>query len=330
MKRNIVWGIFLANLVILVPYKFFPIVLQNRLALNYIEETESTRYYVPIALDDEHPCNISTVNQVMLLADMYFFTNSNIGRRIIIRGIANCLQNNNIEQYFLDNAQSLCNDQDPYVLITCGEIYWILNDTQRAFIYWQQIPDYDSFLVLQGHKAYQLSNNGLAIYIYKIANMVNPQPQKTKVEMYRDLCHLALSKNDLDQALEWCQILVEQDPLSPAYLLLGRVYYERGEYIKAQNAFTESIRLDSSKASPYFWLGMTYWQTENIDNAEKQFRLAINVQPNYPYPHLYLARLLIDRGDIESATQELNFVIQLGAPDTLLEETKKLLSDITE
>lgn len=153
-------------------------------------------------------------------------------------------------------------------------------------------------------------------------------------------------RRDLRTAIEKWRRAIALNPSDPDYQYnIGLAFFESKEYPKAQDRFTEALRLCPIYFKAYFVLGAIYSRMRKFKEAEAQikqglmfhpnnslalinlgaiysiqrdfdaairmFEKAISLSPKEPRAYLGLAKLYAARGDIDNANRCFKAVIKL-------------------
>lgn len=95
---------------------------------------------------------------------------------------------------------------------------------------------------------------------------------------------------------------------------IGAVYYEQGNFEKAQTIFEGLVELDPTSADAQSSLGAVYTQTYQNDAALEHLNKAIEIDPNQIAPYVNRAEVYIRQQKIEEAVADLKRAIDLD-PD---------------
>ncbi|MFZ5917726.1 MAG: CheR family methyltransferase [Chloroflexota bacterium] len=113
-------------------------------------------------------------------------------------------------------------------------------------------------------------------------------------------------------ALNLLQEIVAQDPeCAPAYLALGRLHADKGEWETAQRWCEKAIEKDSLNPEPYFTLAMIAWERENLDEAVSLVKKTLYLDPLFILGHYALANIHRQQGKEEMARRSLQNVRRL-------------------
>ncbi len=103
---------------------------------------------------------------------------------------------------------------------------------------------------------------------------------------------VALEEDPLtaDEAMENYNKVVELDSnYAPAHINLGTLYYNRGDYEKAEGCYRRAIELDPRYALAWFDLGNVLDETLRLPEAIRAYEAAVGIAPTYADAHYNLA-----------------------------------------
>jgi serine/threonine protein kinase/tetratricopeptide (TPR) repeat protein len=169
--------------------------------------------------------------------------------------------------------------------------------------------DFEDVLLVQGEIARAIVREIHAVVApeeargLKRARRVNPDAYeaylKGRFHWYK------LSREHLDTALEYFQLVLEKDPsYALAYVGIAAVWCSRGDcglvppreaFPKAEAAALKAIELDDSLAEAHVSLGMIRAVDWDWDEAVKEYQRAIELTPNSGEAHFFLSDLLLSR-----------------------------------
>jgi tetratricopeptide (TPR) repeat protein len=100
-----------------------------------------------------------------------------------------------------------------------------------------------------------------------------------KPEEHLNLGVIYEKEGAFDQAIREYRLASKRLPI--AYLYIGNVYFQRKEWIKAENSYREAIRRDAKNADAYNNLAWLYYtEGQKIDEAERLVLKAIELNPS--------------------------------------------------
>jgi TolB-like protein/DNA-binding SARP family transcriptional activator/Tfp pilus assembly protein PilF len=122
-------------------------------------------------------------------------------------------------------------------------------------------------------------------------------------------------RTGLDEAVEYYELALEQDPVFPlAFAGLADVYVvlppwgwtsPAEAYPKAMRYAERALSLDSTLASAHAALGLAKLQFHlDWEGAESEYRRALELDPDYPSAHYYYAMFLSQLGRFQEAIRE--------------------------
>lgn len=97
--------------------------------------------------------------------------------------------------------------------------------------------------------------------------------------------------------------------------LFGHQLFELGRYDEARVVFEGLVALDVDDAFPHTMLGTVYLAMGKADRAMALFEAALSIDPDDLAARVYRAEIRINRGQLKSATAELETVIADNAEE---------------
>lgn len=169
---------------------------------------------------------------------------------------------------------------------------------QRAL---EHHPDNSAAIILEASLLHQMGRSNEAIG--KIARAVERQPDHLRLRLqYARM----LTEQDLAQAQEQFQILVDQEPGDPDLLLsLGIVALERGDTDTARESFETLLDLGAKRSTAHFYLGQLARRQHQTQEALLHF---LRVEPGNDFLQatLNILSLLIGEGKLDAANDHMN------------------------
>ncbi len=176
--------------------------------------------------------------------------------------------------------------------------------------------------ISRGVNAYERESFDAALEIFD--EVIAEVPSFADVHNKRGLCLAMLGRSR--EALEAFEDAVAiASSYAEAHLNRGIVLQELGEHDRAQAAFDEASRLDhrdghafpshvgNQIAVEHAKLGDLYLVADYPEQAIDQYRAALRVRPRYLDVRTKLAEALIEVGELGSAQEELEFVLERNA-----------------
>jgi tetratricopeptide (TPR) repeat protein len=160
----------------------------------------------------------------------------------------------------------------------------------------------------------------------KEATRINPKFSAA----HTNLAAVYLEKKEWDLAVAETKLaLVDVFYTTPefAYFNMGRAFYEKADYAKAEESYKKAIESNPRYVVAYNSMGLTYMKMNRDQEAADMFRLAIKNAPNYVDAHYRLGLVLINLKDKKGAFNEFQEVIKL-APDSEAAKSAKGYIDL--
>jgi Flp pilus assembly protein TadD len=123
-------------------------------------------------------------------------------------------------------------------------------------------------------------------------------------------------------ALAGAQTLLEtgyrNDPSDFHFPLnLGRLYYSKGDYQKAESYMLQAKNLAPELADPFVFLGQIQLRQHRVKEAQESLRLAVNLNPYSAQNHTIYGIVLASNGDCVDADQQFEAALALEPGDAL-------------
>jgi Tfp pilus assembly protein PilF len=126
----------------------------------------------------------------------------------------------------------------------------------------------------------------------------------------------ALAQGDLDTAAARLSLAVEYHPqFVEAWINLGLLELARGDVALAEKRFKRALAIDKDAAGALVGLGVVAERRGDPETAEKMYRAALAVDPGLAEPRADLARLLVARGALDEARDQLRRLVEVQADD---------------
>ena len=100
-------------------------------------------------------------------------------------------------------------------------------------------------------------------------------------------------------------------------LNLGRLYYSKGDYQKAETYMLQAKNLAPELADPYVFLGQIQLRQHRVKEAQESLRLAVNLNPYSAQNHTIYGIVLASNGDCADADQQFEASLALEPGDAL-------------
>lgn len=160
-----------------------------------------------------------------------------------------------------------------------------------------------------------------AIKHLKEAVKINPKFS----DAHTNLSAVYLEKKEWDVAVEEAKFaLADIFYTTPefAWFNMGRAYYEKADYIKAEESYKKTIESNPRYLVAYNNLGLTYMKMNKDKEAADVLGLAIKNMPNYADAQYNLGLALIKLKDKKGALNAFQEVIKL-VPDSDMARSSK-------
>ena len=91
---------------------------------------------------------------------------------------------------------------------------------------------------------------------------------------------------------------------------LGSAHYQLGNYEAGLEYFNRLVRLDEENGRWYLYRGIYFFKKRDLKDAEGQLKFALDLNPSLYTAHYYLGKIYEERGESESALEELKLYRQ--------------------
>jgi Tfp pilus assembly protein PilF len=126
----------------------------------------------------------------------------------------------------------------------------------------------------------------------------------------------AFAKGDYDTAVARFSVALEYQPrFVEAWVNLGLVELARGEIAAAEERFRHALAIDADSAAAWLGLGLVAERRGDPKAAEASYRRALAIDPGLPEPRANLARMLVARGALDEARDQLKRLVEVRADD---------------
>jgi tetratricopeptide (TPR) repeat protein len=136
-----------------------------------------------------------------------------------------------------------------------------------------------------------------AIDILSSVLEISPEDFATRYER----AELAYTNEDYDLARSDLEILTRYFERAEYDFLMGKTYYESGNYVSALKTFNRIMEREKPKAKYYKARGMTYYKTRIFDQAAYDLSMSLDLSPNDPETNFYLGLAEQNRGNNKMA-----------------------------
>lgn len=201
-----------------------------------------------------------------------------------------------------DNDLSAGNVPSVTDLVSIGTMLFQLGQPDRAYALWRQAPDLSIYFSEMGRIAAEnLHDESRAFEFFQIADTIDPSYDPRKANMYRHQCIDTVNSGAGAESQNPCEKFDRAVGSSLSGVLLGRSYYDRGNYEEAVRALEKSVMRDIGSGDAYFWLAKALLAVGDQGAAIEAYRTGIASASLYPWNYLALAEIEIERGCYGSA-----------------------------
>lgn len=146
------------------------------------------------------------------------------------------------------------------------------------------------------------------------------QPAITSAKVYMDT-------NELDKALEQCEIALSNNPADPdAHFVMGEVYEQQKDYLKMNEAFTKSLEISPKYQAQIDQKRNTHWtnhlnqgvglyQQGKAAEAAEKFLIATKIMPEKGVAFRYLGLAYLDAQQPDKALESFKKAYELDPMD---------------
>jgi|DewCreStandDraft_4_1066084.scaffolds.fasta_scaffold36386_2 tetratricopeptide (TPR) repeat protein len=201
----------------------------------------------------------------------------------------------------------------PVGKLQLGWLYYDLQQLDEAIGIWRSIDKSDQYFALLGYSYYTKQKTEEASALFDISIRISDAFSPNKFPMYIARCVMLRDGGKLNDAERYCRFALEIAPSADNYLLLGRVYFEKGEYISAQSALSKSLELNAQPAA-LAWQGRTYAALGKSDEAFEFFERAIQMDPAYAWTYVYEGDAYVQLHEYDRARNSYEMAKQAGNP----------------
>ena len=121
-----------------------------------------------------------------------------------------------------------------------------------------------------------------------------------------------IKQNKLKEASDEFQLAIEKDPYYiEAYMNLGKVLGDLGEYQKARRSYRDVLKLNPSQAQPHVLIADLYRLEDRRDEAIYEYREASKIEPANISIRNQLALLYSQKGEVTRAIDEYQRILSV-------------------
>ncbi|MEQ8225276.1 MAG: tetratricopeptide repeat protein, partial [Candidatus Eremiobacterota bacterium] len=148
------------------------------------------------------------------------------------------------------------------------------------------------------------------------------------VEAYYNSGFIYYERKDYIKAEENLKIAVSKNPShGDSHLYLGNTYYKKDMFFQALDRYKSAIKLKPDCAIAYSNMGAVFNNLEMLEEAENCYLKALEIDPALSEAHLNLGILYQKEGKYDRAIKEMNmYIASSGGQD--VEEVKKKIKNM--
>ncbi|MGH7450922.1 MAG: tetratricopeptide repeat protein [bacterium] len=200
-------------------------------------------------------------------------------------------------------------------------------------------------------EAVQASTENNAVKAVTLAEqLVQKFPNDKRAHFY--LGQYYYGRDEDDRAIaELNKAIAIDKSFAPAYNILGYTYREKGDFVKAEEAFKNYIRLVPNEANPYDSLADLYTKMGRYDEAITNYQKAVALNPKFAFSQGKIGDNLVFMGKFEEGRAAYRKAIEMettpsgkltrmaalaysyiyeGKPEQALAEEEKILQKATQ
>lgn len=148
----------------------------------------------------------------------------------------------------------------------------------------------------------------LKIYLYLEKMTEKPPP-----ELLFQIASAYYAKGCMEKALCYSMHAIEEDPSSiESYELAARIYFDKGNLIKAKDTYQEILSIDFENVNAHHMLGIIYSREKRWLDAIQEWEIALTIAPNEDETMRELACALSLLGDEENAVRLLHRALEIN------------------
>jgi tetratricopeptide (TPR) repeat protein len=132
-------------------------------------------------------------------------------------------------------------------------------------------------------------------------------------------------KGDPKAVESYAEAINEGDNIAEAFCNLGILNLEQGQFAKALDHFTLSLKNDPRHVEAHYNLANLYYDASDLQLARLHYEAAIQIEPNFSLVYFNLALVYHRLGDVTGATAALEKYRQLEPTDEEISVLEKLL-----
>ena len=133
-----------------------------------------------------------------------------------------------------------------------------------------------------------------------------------------------------EEALKlYLRILDEDNKHVAAYVNAGTIYYNKQDWVRAEECYLNAIHLDPKYALAYFDLGNVYDEVGRKGTAVKMYEKALKINPNYADCHYNLAIVYGNSGDRRKSLMHFQAYLKFDTKGPWADHARRIVSQFT-
>ena len=146
------------------------------------------------------------------------------------------------------------------------------------------------------------AENNVVKQIQLTEQLAKQFPDDKRVHYYLGAAYMGQDEND-KAIVEFNKVLAIDANYPPVYNLMGYTYVDKGDYVKAEEAFKNYIRLLPEEANPHDSLADLYTKLGRYDDAIAEYRQAVALNPQFTFSQRKIGDNLIFLGKYEEGRE---------------------------
>ncbi len=142
--------------------------------------------------------------------------------------------------------------------------------------------------------------------IYEIGSLV-----KSRAQLRTDISKLQEEIKTYEREYRATAERLAQSRSAAEPIRAGINHYQRGEYGKAVEDYTEALSIDPSNPVVYDWMGYALYRNRQYDKALSAFERCIQLDPKYARGYYNMALVLWKLGRREDAVKAVQRAVEL-------------------
>lgn len=139
-----------------------------------------------------------------------------------------------------------------------------------------------------------------------------------------------IEEDDPDTALKlYLQVLDEDDKHVSAWVNAGTIYYNKHNFVRAEECYLNAISIDKQYALAYFDLANVYDEVGRSGTAIKMYEKALKINPDYADAHYNLAIVCGNMGERRKSLMHFQAYVKLDTKGPWADHARRVISQLT-